>query len=468
MAAVDHADNAPYDLVGVGLGPFNLALAALADSVPGFRPLFLHEKDEFRWHRGMMIKGTTVQMPFIADLVTLVEPTSRWSFLAYLKHIERLFPFYFAEQLHIRRAEYDAYCRWVSRGLESCRFGYRVTAVAWDASRRAFEVTHSSPSGGTDRCWARNVALGLGTEPAVPAPLRSLASDTAVPVAHSADYLSIRDQLVESGDVTVIGSGQSGAEVFLDLLRRRPPGAERLRWLARTQAFAPMEYSKLGLEHFTPDYTRYFFGLPERARDRLVPAQWQLYKAVSATTLGDIQDELYGRSLHGGWPDVTLTPGADVTGAQFLGDRILFHVRHADQGRTTSFETGAAVLATGYTERPNDALLAPLEKFVQRDERGRLKVDIDYRAILDESVSGSLFLQNAERHTHGVGAPDLGLAAWRGASILNALCQREVFQLPNRSAFTRFGLPAENGTEYDGSDPEDSAQHGEGGRGGTT
>lgn len=47
-----------------------------------------------------------------------------------------------------------------------------------------------------------------------------------------------------------------------------------------------MEYSKLGLEHFTPDYTRYFHGLDEQVRDELLPSQWQLYKAVSAEMLG--------------------------------------------------------------------------------------------------------------------------------------------------------------------------------------
>ncbi len=50
-----------------------------------------------------------------------------------------------------------------------------------------------------------------------------------------------------------------------------PPAREELTWLARTEAIAPMEYCKLGLEHFTPDYTRYFHHLPEAVRDQLLP-----------------------------------------------------------------------------------------------------------------------------------------------------------------------------------------------------
>lgn len=55
-------------------------------------------------------------------------------------------------------------------------------------------------------------------------------------------------------------------------------------------------------------------------------------------------------------------------------------------------------------------------------------------------MTGSIHVQNAELHTHGVGAPDLGLAAWRSATILNTLTGKETYPLPTRTAFTSFGL----------------------------
>lgn len=196
-------------------------------------------------------------MPFLADLVTLADPASPWSFLSYLRARERLYPFYVAERFHIPRAEYDAYCRWVSEQLPGLHFGHQVDAVRWNAERALFEVdfTQLDQDGEAEalgRAYTRNVALGIGTEPHVPEPLRPLTDTPAVPVIHSADYLTHRRRILEAGHITVVGAGQSGAEVFLDLLRARPAGAEKLHWLARTEAFAPMEYSKLGLEHFTP------------------------------------------------------------------------------------------------------------------------------------------------------------------------------------------------------------------------
>lgn len=446
----------PHDLVGIGIGPFNLSLAALAHGVPTTpdhpRPLaatFYEQRPAFHWHPGLLIEGATLQVPFLADLVTLADPASPWSFLSYLRSLDRLFPFYFAERFHIQRAEYDAYCRWVSERLPGLHFGHQVDAVRWNPGRALFEVdfTQLDAEGEAEalgRAYTRHVALGVGTEPFVPAPLKPLVGIASVPVIHSSDYLRHRERLLSAGHITVVGSGQSGAEIFLDLLRARPAGAEKIHWLARTEAFAPMEYSKLGLEQFTPDYTRYFHALPEAVRNELVPRQWQLHKGIDADTIAAIHDELYRRTLHGGWPDATLTPGVLVrTAGRVANTRVELHLEHVQQGARSRLITDAVVLATGYRERPIDALLTGLDPYMRRDASERPRIDEEFRLVLDPAVTGHVYVQNAERHTHGVGAPDLGLAAWRSATILNSLTGTTPYPLPRRTAFTTFGIGPE-------------------------
>lgn len=430
----------PYDLVGVGIGPFNLSLAALSDGVPGFSTLFLDAKPAFSWHPGLLMEGTVLQVPFLADLVTMADPTSRWSYLNYLRAHDRMFPFFFSERFHIPRREYDHYCRWVAERLPSCRFDAEVTTLEWDEAARALAVGYRSAGGAASRVMARQVVLGVGTTPVVPEPLRPLLAEGRV--LHSADYLTHRDGLAAAGDVTVIGAGQSGAEVVLDLLRRQDGGGDGpfVRWLARTPAFAPMEYSKIGLEHFTPDYIRYFRGLPEPARERLVREQWQLYKGVSEETLGDIHDELYERTIGGTEPRAALHPGVELLAAAADGDGYLLTCRHTQQDAAFEIRTSAVVTATGYAaSRP--AFLDTLADLVDWDGRGRYQVDGEYRVALDPRVTGSLFVQNAEMHTHGVGAPDLTLGAWRAATILNAAAGRTVLPVPSRVAWTTFGAP---------------------------
>ncbi|MET7525726.1 lysine N(6)-hydroxylase/L-ornithine N(5)-oxygenase family protein [Streptomyces sp. NPDC005248] len=444
----------PHDLVGIGIGPFNLSLAALAHGIPGNpHPLaatFYEQRPAFHWHPGLLIDGASLQVPFLADLVTLADPASPWTFLNYLRSRDRLFPFYFAERFHIQRAEYDAYCRWVTDQLPGLHFSHQVDAARWNPERRLFEVdftqldTHGEAEA-LGRAYTRHIALGIGTEPFIPEPLKPLADAENVPVIHSADYLHHRRQLLEAEHITVIGSGQSGAEIFLDLLRARPAGHEKLHWLARTHAFAPMEYSKLGLEHFTPDYSRYFHALPEHVRDELVPHQWQLHKGIDADTIAAIHDELYRRTLHGGWPDTTLTPGVHVrTAGRLANTRVELHLEHTQQGTRTRLTTDAVVLATGYRERPLDRILTGLAPHIRRDTGGRPRIDEHFRLELDPTVTGNVYVQNAERHTHGVGAPDLGLAAWRSATILNNLTDTNAYPLPQRTAFTTFGLTPQN------------------------
>ncbi|GGW18830.1 monooxygenase [Streptomyces capoamus] len=441
-----HDPAAPRDLVGIGIGPCNLSLAALAHPLTGLDTVFYEQRPRFDWHPGMLIEGATIQVPYLADLVTLADPTSPWTFLNYLRTRERLFPFYFAERFHIQRAEYDAYCRWVAQSLPGLRFRHQVDAVRWNPERDVFEVDYTQldahgEAEALGRTHTRHVVLGIGTAPHVPDPLRPLVDTPGVPVVHAADYLDHRDSILAAGHVTVVGSGQSGAEVFLDLLRHRPAGREKLHWIGRTEAFAPMEYSRLGLEHFTPDYTRYFHALAEPVRDRLTTAQWQLHKGIDADTLAAIHDELYRRTLDGGWPDTVLTPGVRVrTAGRIATTRIELHLEHLQQGSRTRLTTDAVVLATGYRQRPLDTLLAGLDPYIRRDNSERPRVDEEFRLVLDPSVTGSVYVQNAELHTHGVGTPDLGLAAWRSATILNSLTGEEPYPLPQRTAFTTFGL----------------------------
>ncbi|MBO7934402.1 SidA/IucD/PvdA family monooxygenase [Streptomyces sp. S9] len=449
------APDTPRDLVGVGIGPCNLSLAALAHPLAELDAVFYDQAPAFAWHPGLLLDGSRIQVPFLADLVTLADPTSPWSFLNYLRTRERLYPFYFAEHFHIQRAEYDAYCRWAAEHLPGLHFRHQVDAVRWNPERDVFEVdfTQLDTDGEAEalgRTYTRNVVLGIGTEPHVPDPLRPLAEAPGVPVVHANDYLTHRDTLLAADHITVVGSGQSGAEVFLDLLRARPAGHERLHWIGRTHAFAPMEYSKLGLEHFTPDYTRYFHRLAEPVRDRLVAAQWQLHKAVDADTLAAIHDELYRRTLHGGWPDAVLTPGVHVrTAGRLAGTRIELHLEHLQQNTRTRLTTDAVVLATGHRERPLDRILAGLDPHLRRDQARRPRIDDHYRLDLDPRITDTgchIYVQNAERHTHGVGAPDLGLAAWRSATLLNTLTGKDNYPLPARTAFTTFGL--EHGHEH--------------------
>jgi hypothetical protein len=177
-----------HDLLGVGIGPFNLSLAALLDPVDGVDAVFFDQADGFAWHPGLLVEGTTTQVPFLADQVTLADPTSRHSFLEYLRAHDRLYRFYLRERFHLPRREYDHYCRWVAGRLAACRFGTRVEGLRWLPGPGLFEAELTEVgSGRTSRRRARNLVLGVGWAPAVPA---ALAGALGKDVFHAAEFLS--------------------------------------------------------------------------------------------------------------------------------------------------------------------------------------------------------------------------------------------------------------------------------------
>nr|WP_211194090.1 SidA/IucD/PvdA family monooxygenase [Pyxidicoccus fallax] len=427
-----------HDVVAIGCGPFNLGLAALASTVKGLDLVVLESRPELRWHPGLMFDEALLQLSFLADLVTLVDPTHPLSFLAYLKDKDRLYPFYIRERFHPTRREYEDYLRWAVAQLPSVRFSHQVESVDWDAERQRFILKVLRGDGRRLQMTARDVVIGIGTEPSLPKALASLPASKRV---HTGEYLHRQPEVEAARHVTVVGSGQSGAEVALHLLQRNLAGGGAVSWLTRTVSFAPLDYTKLTLEMTTPAYVKYFHALPQPTKDRLVAEQWRHYKGISTETLEQVHDLLYRRELEQGLADVELRCGVAVDDASVDGSgKVVLRCRHLDTGATFEHSTELVVAATGYKQR-SPVFLRPMDGLMRWDEQGRYKVRLDYSVELAPEVSGRMFVTHADLHSHGVAAPDLGVSGFRNATILNTIMGREVFRLPQRTAFSRFGVP---------------------------
>src|SRR5579885_2954580 len=71
----------PYDIIGIGIGPFNLGLAALCDSIKELRCLFFEQNSGFNWHPGLLLPNVRMQVPYYADLVTVADPGSKFTYM---------------------------------------------------------------------------------------------------------------------------------------------------------------------------------------------------------------------------------------------------------------------------------------------------------------------------------------------------------------------------------------------------
>ncbi len=421
-----------HDFVAVGLGPFNLGLACLTDPLRGTDGLdgvFLEARDRFDWHPGMLLDDATLQVPFLADLVTMADPTSRWSFLNYLKQSGNLYPFYIRESFYPLRKEYDDYCRWAAESLPGVRFGQAVTEVEHDGA--AYVVR----TGAGESFRARRLVLGVGTSPRVPEALRPVLDQPGV--THSADYLAHREALQARERITIVGSGQSAAEIYLDLLAAAPDHGYELVWLTRSPRFFPMEYTKLTLEMTSPEYGAYHRALPMETRDRLAREQRHLFKGISADLVDAIFDLHYQQRVTGDGPRTTLLTNTEVRAARPMDGGSELDLLHTETGEAFSLSTGGLVLATGYGPT-EPAFLRGVEDRIRRDARGRYDVADDYSVDVD---GGEVFVQNAEEHTHSLLAPDLGMGAYRNSVIIAAMLGREAYPIEKRIAVQTFGVP---------------------------
>ncbi|ADF40881.1 lysine N(6)-hydroxylase/L-ornithine N(5)-oxygenase family protein [Priestia megaterium] len=422
------------DVIGVGVGPFNLGLAALIDKTDCTYKCF-EQKKEFNWHPGMLLEGTTLQVPFMADVVTMVDPKSPYTFLNYLHEHERLYQFYFFEKFHIPRNEYNHYCRWVASQLSGLEFNSTVKEVKMHEDAKPFYEVTVEKEGKLHTYYSYHLVTGVGTQPVVPRDFQSVASDTFY---HSAQYKMNREQTLKAKSITVIGSGQSAAEIVYDLLQQQPQFDYKLNWYTRSKGFYPMEYSKLGLEHFSPDYTRYFYRLPQEKKESVLRNQALLYKGISFETIGDIYDLIYERTIGGKEVPLTMRALTELAGVEKTNDTHLLTLHQYEQDSFEKEESEIVIMATGYHAK-EPSFMEGLKEHLLFDEKGQLKINELYQVEMKKK-GAQLFVQNGELHTHGVGAPDLGLGAYRNAVLINQIAGKNVYKIYKNTVFQKFGF----------------------------
>lgn len=428
--------NKIYDFIAVGVGPFNLSLACLTAPIENLDGLFLDKNESFNWHPGMLLQDTTLQIPFLADLVTLADPTSPFSFLNYIKEQGKMYSFYIRENFLLLRNEYNQYCQWAIKKLPNIHFNTEVTRIEYDENQQLYIVsTLSTKTNETTIYKTKKIVLGTGTAPHIPKSCQSLKGKAI----HSSAYIQNKAELQKQKSITVLGSGQSAAEVFNDLLQEIDVYGYQLNWITRSSRFFPMDYSKLTLEMTSPEYVDYFYNLPSDKRDHLLKNQKLLYKGINKDLIATIFDTIYSKKVITEI-DVNLRTNAACTKGTYDETNHSFELElhQVEQDKRYRHKTDALVLATGYGYKL-PKFLEGIANRIQWDDKGRFAANRNYS--IDQNGS-EVFVQNAELHTHGFVTPDLGMACYRNSYIIKEITGVEHYAVETKIAFQEFGVPA--------------------------
>jgi len=409
-----------HDLIGIGFGPSNIALAIALDEkrragrhVDAF---FIERQPEFAWHPHMLLDGAHMQISFMKDLATLRNPCSRFTFINYLHEKQRLQDFINLKTFFPSRHEFNDYLAWAASAFDdSCAYGEDVFEVLPEKHGDEvvlLRVRSRGADGVVHERLARNLVVSVGGTPNIPDCYRPFAGDPRV--FHSSSYLRDIERVPQARRIAVVGAGQSAAEIFMDLHGR--PGAPQVDLVMRARSIKPSDDSPFVNEIFNADFTDFVFRHSDRERAALLEEYWHTnYAAPDLALIEKMFDVFYQQRVTGDERHRFLRRH-EVQNVRASADGIHLSLLDLNHRRESSARYDAIVLATGYGRDRHKTLLAPLAPYL-----GDFQVDRNYRVTAAGRFRPGVFLQGACETSHGLSDTLLSVTAVRTGEIGDAL-----------------------------------------------
>jgi len=416
-----------HDLIGVGFGPSNLALAIALEELAethghALDALFIDKQRSYRWHGDTLATQSELQISFLKDLVSLRNPTSPYSFVNYLHQKQRLVDFVNLGTFYPCRLEYNDYLRWAAEHFATqAAYGEEVVRIepVLDAGRiQHLQVISRDADGQERRRLARSVVVGTGGTPKVPTTFSAFKDDPRV--FHHCTYLkSLAALPCSEGQpmrIAIIGSGQSAAEAFIDLNDSYP--SVKVDMIVRASALKPADDSPFVNEIFAPQYTDLVFNqnLPERKK--LIDEYHNTnYSVVDIDLLERIYGILYRQKVAHQFRHAVLCR-RQVDAATATADGIELTLQDLATHQQQTHRYDAVILATGYERRSHRELLAPLQQHLKD-----FVVDRHYRALASDDLQAAVYLQGFCESSHGLSDTLLSVLPMRASEIGQSLYQ---------------------------------------------
>jgi len=405
-----------HDLIGVGFGPSNIALAIALDEQrdrgQGLDALFIERLPSFAWHGNMLLDQAHMQISFLKDLATLRNPTSRFTFVNYLHEKNRLQDFINLKTFFPSRHEFNDYLSWAAAHFEDrCAYGEQVIDISPEV--RGHEVTmlrvrSRSADGQMRERLTRNLVVSVGGAAHIPEVFEPLSKHPAV--FHSSSYLHKINEHGGARRVAVIGAGQSAAEIFMDLHGRA--SAPQVDLIMRARSIKPSDDSPFVNEIFNADFVDHVYTRSPHERSDLLREFWHTnYACPDLELIEEIFKVLYMQKVRGEARHRFLRRH-EVRGARVSSGAVELDLEDLNAGREFSVSYDAVVLATGYRREQHKRLLAPLAPYL-----GDFAVDRHYRVASTANFKPAIFLQGACESSHGLSDTLLSVTAVRTGEI---------------------------------------------------
>ena len=420
----------PIDLAGIGIGPFNLSLAALASQIKDLKVQFFERKINFEWHSEIIFNDSYMQTSFLKDLVTGADPTNPYSFLNYLTQNGLFYSFMNTGRQSITRREFELYCQWVSRELkDTLNFGSEIKSIQFEDHHFLIESTQGIQQ-------AKNICLGTGLIPRVPDCTKNFLGSKLFH-AKSSDLASMD---LTNQRVVIIGGGQTGVEVFRNALKNHWGRAKSLQIVTSRANLEPLDNSPFTNEYFTPHYVEQFYKLDPSAKGPITSYQKMASDGNTPEYLTDLYNDLYQiKNIDRDERPIEILPYRRLEGVSTNHAVYDLKIQNRFYQKVENIQADIVILATGF-ESVIPKLIEPIKHLVSFDLKGRFIFNEDFSIKWKGELTNKIFALNFSRHGHGIAEPQTSLMAWRSATVINSLTSTSHFQTKNNVAnFINYG-----------------------------
>ncbi|WP_419420808.1 lysine N(6)-hydroxylase/L-ornithine N(5)-oxygenase family protein [Legionella sp. D16C41] len=416
-----------FDLIGVGIGPFNLSLAALLSPLKNIKSSFYDQNKSFLWHPGMLLPEAELQVNFLYDLVTLVDHTNPYSFIGFLAKHKRLYHFLNAQFKRLPRAEFSNYLQWVSQSLPNLFFAEKIEEVSFKKS--LFKVLTQQRI-----IYTKNIVLGNGLIAKIPTFAKNYLNEN---VFHSKDFL-FKLKNWHNKKIAIIGSGQSSAEIVYHLLSETSMVPKQLVWLSKREQLMPLDDTTFTNELFTPQYSDYFFKLAKEKQVKLLNQQASASDGISLHLLNKIYQQLYKLEfLEQKENFFKLIMNHRLSQLHCTNNYYQLVLTECGGTNQQFINADIIIFCTGYQWEFPEYLSLLTDRIPLKE--GQFCFNNDFSIQWDGPKQNHIYAHNAARHQYGVAEPSLPLMAWRSAKIINSLCQAPIYELDSEAnLFTNF------------------------------
>ena len=414
------------DLMGVGVGPANLSLAALLTTArerghTSLSSIFLERNSAIFWHSQQMFPETLMQTEFYRDLVTPIDPTSRFSFLSYLKANARLEQFFCSSTIYPTRQEFEDYFNWAAAQIDDIVFGVTANFVDYDPNTKLF-IVQADPG---STYASKHIVLGYGAEPksAVETQRRSRVANVSTLLS-----FDFPDPLQR---VLVVGGGQSAAECTNYLLDRFPDAGMHITWTTSETAFRALDISNFSREAFSSSYASAFAALPKLLREKIIQDDKSVANGISPAIAQALYQRLYRLknlpSSGTNSPSVHVQANTEVLEIREDAEGASVSVRALPSGPTSVERYDCVILCTGFDD--DTVLDSPMIGPQLKRRITKNKVTHGYALAWDGPDDRMIFIQSQNKETHGLGDASFVTAPGRNASILNSITGQEIYRI---------------------------------------